>query len=303
MDSTTTQKLHEVYGYFSHSADGMDGVHFARLCRDLNLELVSHNDIPNVPATAFDIVFARAKSPAKRRLDFNQFLIALDLIGQKLKLSIEEVIRAVCTISTEDQFTVRNVDKETSRAKGPARFYYDPTTYTGTHKFRKSFPKTNADDSPSGRAIDLKEIVNRDGSERWASAMSPKTPSTAVRRREPSSAQTRQAGDTTPLRGPERFFYDKTTYTGIHKQTSPTRSELADEKENCDQSPRRRSIRSSTAKTKNPAASLPETAAASVMNTPYMSSSIPGLMTCEEFLAAELNIMPIDNYFSSFLRK
>ena len=303
MDSATTQKLHEVYGFFSNSPDGMDGVHFARLCRDLNLELVSHNDIPNVPATAFDIVFARAKSPTKRRLDFNQFLIALDLIGQKLKLSIEEVIRAVCTISIEDQLTVRNVDKAKAQAKGPARFYYDAATYTGTHKFRKSFPKTNADESPSGRAIDLKEIVNRDGSERWASAMSPKTPPVAVRRREPLTAPTRVTGDTTPLRGPERFFYDKSTYTGIHKQTSPTRSEFMEEKENRDPSPRRQSLRVSAGKTKKLAPSLPETAAGSVMNTPYMSSSVPGLMTCEEFLAAELNIMPIDNYFSSFLRK
>jgi hypothetical protein len=39
------------------------------------------------------------------------------------------------------------------------------------------------------------------------------------------------------------------------------------------------------------------------MPTPLVSSSLPSLMTPEEFLAAELNIMPIDNYFSSFLRR
>ena len=307
MDSGTTQKLHDVYGHFSDSPDGMDGLHFARLCRDLNLELVSHNSIPSVPATTFDIIFARAKARNRRRLDFNQFLIALDLIGQKLNLSIEEVIRAVNTIQIEDQLTMRNAERSRASHRGPERFYYDSSTYTGTHRLRKSTVVGNEiDDTPSSRVLDLKEIVNRDGNERWAT---PKTPQRGTTVRRPSTVPTKIVSESSPVRGPERFFYDKSTYTGIHKQNNPTIEETDTEKENlyCT-SPHQHTkaiFRKSAhgKRDEKTAPSLPATAAGSLMPTPLVSSSLPSLMTPEEFLAAELNIMPIDNYFSSFLRR
>ena len=294
MDSATVTKLHEVYGHFSNSPDGIDGVHFARLCRDLNLELVSHNDIPSVPATAFDIIFARAKCRSRRRLDFNQFLIALDLIGQKVGLAIDEVIRAVCTIKTDDQLTARYVGSQSSDRRGPEKFYYDQTTYTGTHRYRRSAVTREDEEPMSGRAVDLKEVVNRDNGDRW---MTPRTPSKSISKRRPYTEPNRVEGDMTPLRGPARFFYDKSTYTGVHKYSTPTRH--VDEKENMDPTPRR----STTKATRKELPQLPETAAVSMTTTPFLTSSAPVLMTADEFLAAELNIMPLDDYFSSFLRR
>ena len=294
MDSATVSKLHEVYGHFSNSPDGMDGVHFARLCRDLNLELVSHNSIPSVPATTFDIIFARAKCRTRRRLDFNQFLIALDLVGQKLVLPIDEVIRAACTIKTEDQLTGRFTESQSSERRGPAKFYYDQTTYTGTHKHRASVHKMLDEGCESGRAVDLKEVVNRDGGDRW---MGPRTPTAPVSKRRPHTAPHRMPeGDTTPLRGPARFFYDKTTYTGVHKYSTPIKDDL--QKENVDPSSPRRVVKSVKQMPQ-----LPETAAVSLTATPHLTTSAPALMTPGEFLAAELNIMPLDDYFSSFLRR
>jgi hypothetical protein len=293
MDSTTVTKLHDVFGHFSNSPDGIDGVHFARLCRDLNLELVSHNDIPGVPATTFDIIFARAKCRTRRRLDFNQFLIALDLVGQRLGLAIDEVIRAACTIKTDDQLAARYTGPQTNERRGPEKFYYDQTTYTGTQKYRRSAAHRDEEETMSGRAVDLKEVVNRDSGDRWLGA---RTPQKTVSERRPHTAPHRLDSDITPLRGPARFYYDKSTYTGVHKYSTPTRNPM--EKENIDPTPRR-----STAKVRKELPQLPETAAASMTTTPFLTSSAPVLMTPDEFLAAELNIMPLDDYFSSFLRR
>lgn len=300
MDSVATQKLHEVYGYFTNSPDGMDGVHFARLCRDLNLELVAHNNIPGIPATTFDLIFARAKSRSRRRLDFNEFLIALDLIGQRTGLSIDEIIRAVCTLNIEDQFMCRGTPSHEKR--GPEKFFYDQTTYTGTHRFRQSAdPKE--DGSVSGRAVELKEVVNRDAGDQW---MGPRTPVNPTSRRRPQTAPLVGSGDVTPMRGPQRFFYDRSTYTGVHKHTTPVRKSLNSaemEKENTPVRVRKSLNPSSEIKSRTKQTSLPETAAGSAIPTPLMSSSVPALMTLDEFLAAQLMIMPSDDYFSSFLRR
>jgi hypothetical protein len=304
MDAAITQKLHEVFQFFSSSPDGVDGVHFARLCRDLNLELVCNHGISSVPASSFDLIFARAKSRTRRRLDFNQFLIALDFIGQSLSLSIDEIIKAVCTIKTEEQLP-GPPGASACLNKGPEKFYYDKATYTGTHKFKTQVKSSN-DETATSRPIELKEIVNRDGGDQW---MGPRTPRTRMSARRASTAPQNLIGDHTPLRGPARFFYDKSTYTGVHKFSTPGR-ESTDAagfgKENTSPSPRR--ARNSTtvgsaSKPKRAAPSLPDTAAVSIASTPYMTSSVPALLTPDEFLAAELKVMPLDNYFSSFLRR
>ena len=319
MDENVAQKLHEVFGHFSDSPEGIDGSHFARMCRDLNLELASHNGVSLSSATTFDLIFARSKSRGRRRLDFNQFLIALDMIGQRLNLSIEEVIRAVCTIRTDDHLSLRGGDSKTSQ-RGPEKFYYDQSTYTGTQAYRSHNRDAEDSLSASGRVIELKEIVNRDLGDKWFS-----TPQANTRKRRPVSTPQRKVDDATPMRGPERFFYDRATYTGIHKQT-PARStkslgEFNDENSKPTPTPQR-SIRKPT-REKGPQL-LPETAAGTALNTPYTTSVDPTqspymtlvpiashhsyfcdpvALTADEFLAAELELMPVGDYFSSFLRR
>jgi len=296
MDENFTRKLHEVYGAFSDSPEGIDGSHFARLCRDLNLELAAHNDRLTVSATIFDLIFARAKSRGQRRLDFNQFLISLDMIGQRMNLSIEEVIRAVCSVPIPDHGSIRG-DQSRKSLVGPAKFYYDVSTYTGTHAYRRSSKRVE-DDKSASQILDLREIVNRDKPERWATAVGSKTP---------CSSKKNRPVDSTPMRGPARFFYDKKTYTGIHKYT-PTRStsEYTEDTEN--RVPANQAAPKIIDKISAP--TLPETAANSVENTPFMRSvfETPLFTECQsiksEFMQPVdyIDLIPVDYFFSGFLR-
>ena len=307
MDATYTQKLHEVYGSFSDSPEGIDGCHFARLCRDLNIELASQNGCRAVSATVYDLIFAKAKSRGHRRLDFNQFLIALDMVGQKLNLSIAEVIRGVCTIRTEDHLTIRGSESRKSFV-GPEKFYYDMTTYTGTHAYRRSGRKEE-DDSPKERMVDLKEIVNRDKGDKWSSVMGPKTPPSTRVKRTPLAGRG-ELLENSPMRGPERFYYDRNTYTGIHKHT-PSKStkssgEFVEDVEN--RTPAAvRVTRPVSAKKRVAAPSLPATAPSSNIITPYTGAAAsPGTgsafipeFECESF--RYINVIPVEGYFQSFL--
>ncbi len=70
--------------------------------------------------------------------------------------------------------------------RGPSRFFYDQSSYTGIHRSMRSLGienKLSMDDFPRPRQ-DLRP--------------------------------------TTPMRGPERFFYDKSAYTGVHVHGGPS---------------------------------------------------------------------------------
>ena len=305
MDENYTQKLHEVYGAFSDAPEGIAGSHFARLCRDLNLELAAKNHISTVSATTFDIIFARAKSRGQRRLDFNQFLISLDMIGQRMNLSIEEVIRAVCSISIPDTESTRG-GQSRKNLTGPAKFFYDMSTYTGTHAYKRRSGRAQEDKSKS-QILDLREIVNRDKSENWLSAIGSKTPSTSVRR---SQLADSVVSDSTPVRGPARFFYEKKRYTGIHKNT-PTRenSEYGESSDMENKEPQN-IVQSKIAAKRSAPKVLAETAANSAESTPFARSvfETPLFTECKaiksEFMQPSdyLDLIPVDNFFSCFMR-
>jgi hypothetical protein len=88
----------------------------------------------------------------------------------------------------------------------PNRLYYDKSAYTGICKQTSSdFP---------GHVVDFAELVDRDRRpHQLSNATGRESPKTIHQKMSP------QAG-----RGPERFFYDKSTYTGCHKQGGPTSS-------------------------------------------------------------------------------
>ena len=147
MDGGTAQRLHEVFSSFSNSPEGIDGTRFAKLCRNLNYELSCLRGIPILEKCIFDIVFANTKTIGRRRLDYNQFLLALSKLSIKFGVPIEDVIRTICGFSGE-------TTKRVSGMYGPSRFYYDKSTYTGTASQKASVSLPN-------RIIDLSEIVNR----------------------------------------------------------------------------------------------------------------------------------------------
>lgn len=291
MDANFTQKLHDVYSHFSSSHEGIDGSHFARLCRDLNLELASQSGSKLETPTTFDLIFARAKGRGQRRLDFNQFLIALDLVGQKLNLSIEDVIRGVCAVPISDQLAALGGESKKC-ITGPERFFYDVSTYTGVQANRQK-PVRNDEEDDGERVVELREIVDRDRNDKWTTLLGAKTPQSA--HRTPVRSQVRLNEDVTPSRGPQRFYYDRNTYTGIHKHT-PTRStELSEpEKEN----PRPKSDHKLTQRPPT----LPDTAPSSNVMTPWNPRA---RVVKDDMLdtASYVSAIPVDSYFESFMNR
>lgn len=77
------------------------------------------------------------------------------------------------------------VQAATGGLRGPERFFYDQSTYTGVH-------------SRGGASV------------------------TDTSRGQDATLAPRPGSQTNPLRGPERFFYDKSTYTGVHLRGGPS---------------------------------------------------------------------------------
>lgn len=92
---------------------------------------------------------------------------------------------------------------------GPERFFYDRRTYTGVHKKDRPGPK-----DPEGTAIARQRSLSS----------APSTPrgSTAASEGGLSSPKRRDSA----WYGPERFFYEERTYTGVHKRGGPETLDL-----------------------------------------------------------------------------
>lgn len=96
--------------------------------------------------------------------------------------------------------------------RGPERFFYDKSTYTGVHTSVSPRPRETGCGNGSSQLraesrVPMKVVV--------------------LKTRRPSSATTYTAKVATPartgqLRGPERFFYDKSSYTGVHNHGGPS---------------------------------------------------------------------------------
>ncbi|KAF4688416.1 hypothetical protein FOZ63_029770 [Perkinsus olseni] len=94
------------------------------------------------------------------------------------------------------------------RVRGPERFYYDTSTYTGVHK-------AGGPEVVDDRTKELKNLVKRRtttvalaGSEEDGENGAQKSARTSRRKTAPA----------TKAVGPERFFHDHGTYTGIHRE-------------------------------------------------------------------------------------
>lgn len=134
--------------------------------------------------------------------------------------------------------------------KGPERFFYDKSSYTGTHT--KGGPSSVAKGGGSATDSSWKRPVSGYGSKLLPEAprpcsnsglrsrsaatsnstLAPPSPQSGqVSSRSPSrDADTTRASprspSTTKLRGPERFFYDKSSYTGTHTKGGPSAGSL-----------------------------------------------------------------------------
>jgi len=216
--------LLDAFHAFAGSTE-MDGRKFVKCMRD---SMLIDDDFRTVDA---DLVFAKCKARGARKIDYCTFLWALREVAKKRGMTQEQVEDIICLAHAPDyESNVSSYDPDVS---GPQRFYYDVSSYTGTHK--RGGPSLVGG---AGKAspVDFQRLVNRDREKELAAS--------AERRRKAQlssvddafepSLLSRAPGDdlaaarppskniVSPLRGPERFYYDKSSYTGTHKNGGPT---------------------------------------------------------------------------------
>mmetsp|Transcript_57542 Transcript_57542/g.159226 ORF Transcript_57542/g.159226 Transcript_57542/m.159226 type:complete len:404 (+) Transcript_57542:1-1212(+) len=123
---------------------------------------------------------------------------------------------------------------------GPERFFYDRTSYTGTHK--KGGPTVVGGGVEDGDMIQSSSLVHRGrpledalhrkredagglpmllGKGPMQRSSSTKSTRSVMSKKAASESSEGRARSKSP-RGPERFFYDRSTYTGTHRHGGPS---------------------------------------------------------------------------------
>lgn len=304
MDANTHKKLCDIFDHISGNRGYIDGSQFSRLGKQVGKVLASNSKNRKLSATVYDLVFAEVKPRGQRRVDFNGFMICLDHLSQRHGVQIEEIIEAVCAV-----FPDGSLDRSTTIPRrslvGPERFFYDRNTYTGTHAYREVMHGKD-EETPSGRVIDLSEIVNREKPLASVSTV-PRTPVPIHRvpGQTPQSVNVTSPGlgiSSTPSKGPERFYYDKTTYTGTHRFATPIKASPGI----LEESPVGPTSRASPAVARrrfhdDQDFSQPTTAPVSGQPTPAPQLLAPSMYS--SYKAGQLYAIPVEDYFTSFLRQ
>lgn len=226
--------LFDVFHAFSGGAE-MDGRTFVKCMKDSGLMKDSLNTVD------CDLIFAKTKARGARKIDFVGFSRCLEMVAQKKGLPADVVMDMVCVTAGPMYEVSEPVDDF-----GPQRFFFDKSTYTGTH--RNGGPTMLGGGVGEGDVVRDRELVNRDrspeGHRRSPSPGSPlpmllgerrpaqrsstkESASSANSANRPGSGQRRgsHAQHHEPaiaVHGPERFYYDKSTYTGTWRNGGPS---------------------------------------------------------------------------------
>ncbi len=110
--------LLKIFASFNGTQKTMEGKSFAKLAKDSKLL------DKKVTATDIDLIFAKVKDKAERRITFDQFVKGLELIGEKKGLSAEQVHEVILG-SGGAQFKGTEAEK--------VKFHDDKSLYTGVH--------------------------------------------------------------------------------------------------------------------------------------------------------------------------
>jgi len=188
-----TDALRDVYYAFAGGVE-MDGRAFVKCLRDSGLV---DDRLKTVQA---DLIFARCRQKGCRKLSFDRFLTALHEVAQKRSLRQSEVVDMVCLAHGPDYESNTSCAVEEAASAGPERFFYDKTTYTGMHKCGSQARRPVPSPSPRTERRLRRDSSKTAPAESWA-----------------FSEDLDQ-----PVAGPERFYYDRSTYTGTHKHNGPT---------------------------------------------------------------------------------
>lgn len=123
-------------------AKSIDGPRFAKLCKDGGL--VGTKLTP----TDVDILFSRAVTKGQRRLDYPQFVSALGLVAEKMKLTNEQIETKLCSLAGPQ------LAGTAAEESGVVARMTDTTQYTGSH--RERFDESGAGRGKAGRDLGAK---------------------------------------------------------------------------------------------------------------------------------------------------
>lgn len=101
----------------------MDGRQFGKLCKVIGLHDIGFT------VTDSDLIFHKVKPAGGRRLDWLAFEDAIEEIAVRMRLGFDEVMDMVVESGRKPIFE----PPKRGGTNGPERFYYDKSSYTGTH--------------------------------------------------------------------------------------------------------------------------------------------------------------------------
>lgn len=232
-------QLQEVFTAFAAGGSEMDGRSFVKCLRDSGLL-----DGSSMKIVDADLIFVKCKEKGARKIVFSEFNRALSMVSARKGLPDEETIRLICTAAAPHYETGSQNSSgvhsalgsmgATGSVVGPERFYYDKSTYTGTH--RHGGPTVMGGGVSIGDVVRDSDLVNRevvleDALHRKKSNGNLPVLLGGEKGDEAHTRGQQHAEEKGPRRslrrpkspvGPERFYYDKSTYTGTHRNGGPT---------------------------------------------------------------------------------
>eukprot|EP00930_Biecheleria_cincta_P041401 TRINITY_DN2837_c0_g1_i2.p1 TRINITY_DN2837_c0_g1~~TRINITY_DN2837_c0_g1_i2.p1 ORF type:complete len:356 (+),score=78.10 TRINITY_DN2837_c0_g1_i2:71-1069(+) len=164
-----------------------------------------------------DLVFTRCKAKGFRKIDFDTFLHALSEVAMRKNLTDQKVQHDLCLGSGYSHGERLLREQSSGQAVGPERFFYDTSRYTGTH--RNGGPSASGNGRKEVPVVDFGDLVNRDKINEPAGQPRIARPTSSTDQEPVLLGRTRRP--VVALKGPERFFYDKSTYTGTHRNGGP----------------------------------------------------------------------------------
>jgi len=212
--------LRDAFYAFAAEHSGMDGRSFVKCLKDAGLL------DERLKAVDADIIFAKCKAKGARKINFETFVKALEKVAERRQLLRETVVDFICLAHGPDY---QSKARAVIEAAGPERFFYDKSTYTGTHKC--------GGPDVDGEVVTDRGLVNRDRQHEMAASAGRRQRGQSDRpvllgRQSMSQAELKSPRETSKRKdagkgltpGPERFYYDTSTYTGTWRHGGPTSS-------------------------------------------------------------------------------
>ena len=110
--------LQQVFASYNGANKTMEGKSFAKLAKDTKIL------DKKVTATDIDLIFAKVKDKAERKITFEQFHKGLELIAEKKGVSADQLYETILSVGGP-QFSGTQAEK--------VKFHDDKSLYTGVH--------------------------------------------------------------------------------------------------------------------------------------------------------------------------